>query len=212
MRWRISRARLRARTASGRCGGSTACSARISATNEAILRAKTEQELYQRVCDAAVYSGKSLATFVLLREPDSHWLTPVAAHRTESRSDHPGALLDRSGKSLRQGHLRRGVPDAEADRRGRSRSIAPRGPPWEQANVNTGVVACVAAPLIKARQKRRRAVVLRQQILGEGRRHRRVVAAHGRKRLASRSRISSAQARRPRSPWKKSAWHACTRR
>ena len=31
----------------------------ISATNEAILRAKTEQELYQLVCDAAVHSGKS---------------------------------------------------------------------------------------------------------------------------------------------------------
>ena len=38
----------------------------ISATNEAILRAKTEQELYQRVCDAAVHSGKSFATVVLL--------------------------------------------------------------------------------------------------------------------------------------------------
>ena len=38
----------------------------ISATNEAILRAKTEQELYQRVCDAAVHSGKSVATVVLV--------------------------------------------------------------------------------------------------------------------------------------------------
>ena len=50
----------------------------ISATNEAILRAKTEQELYQRVCDAAVHSGKSVATVVLLAEPDSIWLKPVA--------------------------------------------------------------------------------------------------------------------------------------
>ena len=50
----------------------------ISATNEAILRAKTEQELYQRVCDAAVNSGKSAATVVLLAEPDSIWLKPVA--------------------------------------------------------------------------------------------------------------------------------------
>ena len=40
----------------------------ISATNEAILRAKTEQELYQRVCDAAVHSGKAIATVVLLAE------------------------------------------------------------------------------------------------------------------------------------------------
>ena len=50
----------------------------ISATNEAILRAKTEHDLYQRVCDAAVHSGKSFATVVLLAEPDSHWLEPVA--------------------------------------------------------------------------------------------------------------------------------------
>ena len=50
----------------------------ISATNEAILRAKTELELYQRVCDAAVHSGKSLATVALLAEPGSIWLKPVA--------------------------------------------------------------------------------------------------------------------------------------
>src|SRR4030088_3646936 len=50
----------------------------ISATNEAILRAKTAQELYQLVCDAAVHSGKSIATVVFLAEPDSIWLKPVA--------------------------------------------------------------------------------------------------------------------------------------
>ncbi|MGY2985692.1 diguanylate cyclase (GGDEF)-like protein [Bradyrhizobium sp. USDA 4518] len=50
----------------------------ISATNEAILRAKTEHDLYQRVCDAAVFSGKSFATVVLLAEPDTHWFEPVA--------------------------------------------------------------------------------------------------------------------------------------
>ena len=48
----------------------------ISATNEAILRAK--QDLYQRVCDAAVHSGKSIAAVVLLAEPDAIWLNPVA--------------------------------------------------------------------------------------------------------------------------------------
>src|SRR5258708_11384208 len=50
----------------------------ISASNEAILRAKTEQELYQLVCDAAVHSGKSVATVVFLAEPGSTWLKPVA--------------------------------------------------------------------------------------------------------------------------------------
>src|SRR5260370_18075231 len=50
----------------------------ISATNDASLRAKTAQELYQLVCDAAVHSGNSIATVVLLAEPDSIWLKPVA--------------------------------------------------------------------------------------------------------------------------------------
>ena len=50
----------------------------ISAANEAILRAKTEQDLYQRICDAAVHAGKSLATVVLLVEQGSAWLKPVA--------------------------------------------------------------------------------------------------------------------------------------
>ncbi len=38
----------------------------LSATNDAILRAKTTPELYQLVCDAAVHSGKSAAAVVLL--------------------------------------------------------------------------------------------------------------------------------------------------
>ena len=77
----------------------------ISATNEAILRAKTEQELYQRVCDAAVHSGKSIATVVLLAEPGSIWLKPRRGHRRKRRSDHADTLLDRSGQRLWQGRL-----------------------------------------------------------------------------------------------------------
>ena len=50
----------------------------LSATNEAILRAKTEQELYQLVCDAAVHGGKSIATVVLLAEPGSEFLKIAA--------------------------------------------------------------------------------------------------------------------------------------
>ena len=68
----------------------------ISATNEAILRAKTEQELYQRVCDAAVHSGKSVATVVLLSEPDSIWLKPVAGSGESLDLITRHALLDRS--------------------------------------------------------------------------------------------------------------------
>ena len=52
--------------------------AALSATNEAILRAKTADELYQLVCDAAVHVGNSLAATVLLAEPDTPWLRPVS--------------------------------------------------------------------------------------------------------------------------------------
>src|SRR3954470_18148384 len=42
--------------------------AALSATNEAILRATSEDELFQRVCDAAVFGGKLLGTGVLLAD------------------------------------------------------------------------------------------------------------------------------------------------
>ncbi|TWB06313.1 bifunctional diguanylate cyclase/phosphodiesterase [Bradyrhizobium stylosanthis] len=120
----------------------------ISATNEAILRAKTEQELYQLVCDASVHSGKSLATIVLLREPDSHWMKPVAATGqnldlvTQARysvdPDNP------FGKGISGQVFRTQKAIVEDDLASRT-----KGSPWEQANVNTGVAACVVAPLIK---------------------------------------------------------------
>jgi GAF domain-containing protein len=120
----------------------------ISATNEAILRAKTEQELYQRVCDAAVYSGKSVATVVLLAEPDSTWLKPVAG---------TGESLDliaqtqfsidpdnKYGKGVAGQAFRTQRPCVNHD-------IA-QGGPWQQVGRETGVVACVAVPLIKVGQ------------------------------------------------------------
>src|SRR5581483_7178227 len=43
--------------------------AAISATNEAILRVQAPEELYQKVCDAAVHGGEFIATGVMLFEP-----------------------------------------------------------------------------------------------------------------------------------------------
>ena len=121
----------------------------ISATNEAILRAKTEQELYQRVCDAAVYSGKSAATVVLLAEPDSIWLKPVAG---------TGAIVEqimRAPFSIDAGNpygtgvcgraFRTQLPAVNNDILNST-----LGQPWHQAARETGVTACVAVPLIKA--------------------------------------------------------------
>ena len=121
----------------------------ISATNEAILRAKTEQELYQRVCDAAVHSGKSAATVVLLAQPDSIWLKPVAG---------TGAIVEqimRAPFSIDAGNpygtgvcgraFRTQKPAVNNDILNST-----QGQPWHQAARETGVTACVAVPLIKA--------------------------------------------------------------
>lgn len=120
----------------------------ISATNEAILRAKTEQELYQLVCDASVHSGKSLATIVLLREPDSQWMRPVASTGQNlelvTQARYSIDPENPYGKGISGEVFRTQKAIVEEDLASRT-----RGTPWEQANVNTGVAACVVAPLIK---------------------------------------------------------------
>jgi diguanylate cyclase (GGDEF)-like protein len=120
----------------------------LSATNEAILRAKSERELYQLVCDASVHGGKSLATFVLLREQNSHWLTPVAATGQNLdliKQAHYSIDPDNPyGRGISGQVFRTQKAMVEDDLVGRT-----RGTTWEQANINAGTVACVAAPLIK---------------------------------------------------------------
>ncbi|HEY5127518.1 MAG TPA: GAF domain-containing protein, partial [Bradyrhizobium sp.] len=121
----------------------------LSATNEAILRAKTAQDLYQLVCDAAVHSGRSIATVVLLAEPDSIWLKPVAATgeiaervtRTRFSIDPDnvyGTGVCGNAFRTRKPCINNDVLNSE------------QGRPWQQAGRESGVVACVALPLIKA--------------------------------------------------------------
>lgn len=121
----------------------------ISATNEAILRAKNETELYQRVCDAAVYSGKSVATAVLLAEQDSIWLKPVAG---TGESLH---LITRTRFSIDpDNEYGRGI-SGEAFRTQRpcvnhDLAASAQGGPWQEAQRETGVMACVAVPLTRS--------------------------------------------------------------
>jgi diguanylate cyclase (GGDEF)-like protein len=55
--------------------------AALSATNEGIMRAASEDELFRRVCDAAVFGGKLLGTCVLLagRQHDMHFVAGAGA-------------------------------------------------------------------------------------------------------------------------------------
>ena len=123
----------------------------LSATNEAILRARTATELYQLVCDASVHGGKSLATAILLAEPGSIWLKPVAGTgeiveqitRTRFSID-PDNIY---GTGVCGNAFRTQKPCANNDILNSA-----QGQPWRQAGRETGVVACLALPLIKAGQ------------------------------------------------------------
>jgi diguanylate cyclase (GGDEF)-like protein len=121
----------------------------LSSTNEAILRAKTEQELYQLVCDAAVHSGNSIATVVLLAEPDSIWLKPVAGTGKAIDQITPTRFSidpdNRYGKGISGEAFRTQKACVNSDFPNTT-----KGGPWQQAQSETGVVACVALPLIKA--------------------------------------------------------------
>ncbi|QIO36386.1 bifunctional diguanylate cyclase/phosphodiesterase [Bradyrhizobium sp. 1(2017)] len=121
----------------------------ISATNEAILRAKTEQELYQLVCDASVHGGKSLATVVLLKERESHWLKPVAGTGQNlelvAQTKYSVDAGNPYGRGISGNVFRSQRPYVEEDLFSRT-----KGTLWEQANINAGVAACVAAPLVKS--------------------------------------------------------------
>jgi diguanylate cyclase (GGDEF)-like protein len=84
---------------------------------------------------------------VLLREPGTHWMKPVAGTGqnlellTQARysvdPDNP------FGRGISGEVFRTQLPIVEDDLPSRT-----KGTPWEQANVNTGVAACVAAPLV----------------------------------------------------------------
>lgn len=121
----------------------------LSATNEALLRAKTEQDLYQFVCDAAVHSGKSIATVVLLAEPDSIWLKPAAGtgeiveqlRRTRFSID-PDNMY---GKGICGSAFRTQKACINSDILNSA-----QGRPWHELGREVGVMAGVALPLIKA--------------------------------------------------------------
>jgi diguanylate cyclase (GGDEF)-like protein len=124
--------------------------AALSATNEAILRAKTADELYQLVCDAAVHVGSSLAATVLLAEPDSPWLQAVAGTgqivdmglvRQSRFSSDPENPYGKGvcGKAFRnqQASVNEDILNSE------------QGRPWRESSLQAGIVASCAVPLTK---------------------------------------------------------------
>jgi diguanylate cyclase (GGDEF)-like protein len=122
--------------------------AALSTTNEAILRARTATELYQLVCNAAVHVGNSLAATVLLAEPGSPWLTPVAGTgqivemvkqtRFSIDPENPyGQGVCGSAFRTQKTCVNEDILNSE------------QGRPWRESSRQAGVVASCAAPLTK---------------------------------------------------------------
>ena len=124
--------------------------AALSATNEAILRARTADELYRLVCDAAVHVGRSLAATVLLAEANSPWLQAVAG----------------TGQIVDMGLVRRSRFSIDAENpygkgvcgnafRTQTACVnedilnSEQGRPWRESSRQGGVVASCAVPLVK---------------------------------------------------------------
>jgi len=127
--------------------------AALSATNEAILRAKTADELYRMVCDAAVHVGRSLAATVLLAKPDSPWLHAVVG--TGQIVDM--GLVRQSRFSIdEENPYGKGVCGKAF--RSQKASInedvlnSEQGRPWRENSHQGGVVASCAVPLVKGGQ------------------------------------------------------------
>jgi diguanylate cyclase (GGDEF)-like protein/PAS domain S-box-containing protein len=64
--------------------------AALNATNEAILRAKSREELFELVCEAAVTGGRFTSTTIGLADPDSDFFRLVASAGPNAK-----AILDR---------------------------------------------------------------------------------------------------------------------
>ncbi len=122
--------------------------AALSATNEAILRAKTADELYGLVCDAAVHVGNSLAAAVLLVKPETTWLRPVVGTgQSVEQIKQTRFSIDQNdiygrgvcGKAFRtqSTHVNEDVLNSE------------QGQPWRESSLQTGVVAGCGVPLTK---------------------------------------------------------------
>jgi diguanylate cyclase (GGDEF)-like protein len=125
--------------------------AALSATNEAILRAKSPEDLYQLVCNAGVHGGKFFGATVLLNEPGSPWLTAVAGTGgTDALVKQARFSIDPDnpyGKGVCGTAFRTQKPCINKDILNSEQAR-----PWHDASRKSGVVACAALPLVRGGQ------------------------------------------------------------
>jgi diguanylate cyclase (GGDEF)-like protein len=123
----------------------------LSATNEAIMRAKTRDELYQMVCEAAVKGAKFTSTTIFLAESGNDFFRTVGSagpnvdilkdRRYSPRADLP------EGRGLSGTAYRTGQPSVSNDTRANEKAVQ-----WPYANdTERSSKAGAALPLFSQR-------------------------------------------------------------
>lgn len=120
----------------------------LSATNEAILRSTSEQDLYQNVCNAAVDGGKFLGTAIFLIEDDSSWFRMAAGagpfvHLIEQLRFSSDATIPH-GQGLGGEAFRTARPCISSDVLN-----DPRTQPWKELAASAGLMASAVLPLLR---------------------------------------------------------------
>ncbi|HLF24067.1 MAG TPA: GAF domain-containing protein, partial [Burkholderiales bacterium] len=133
--------------------------AALSATNEAILHAQSPEDLYQKVCDAAVHGvqkvcdaavhgGMFRSTIVATIEPRTDWVRVIAS--TGLNAESLRTIRASIDESVPEGHGMIGTAF-----RSRLPAICnnyftdPRMAPWREAATSIGVAATAAVPLVQ---------------------------------------------------------------
>ena len=123
--------------------------ATLSSTNEAILHAKSPQDLYQRLCDAAVHGGKFRITAVLLPDEETKWMRVVAVTGPGEKQMREDIRLS-VDPSIPEGRGQTGIAfrTQEAcvtnDLLGDPRNVA-----WHKPARKIGVLAAASVPLVR---------------------------------------------------------------
>jgi diguanylate cyclase (GGDEF)-like protein len=121
--------------------------AALGATNEAILRTTSQEDLFQRICNVAVDHGKLRATCVLIAQPDG-WLKYVAGAGGELlnilRDVKISVNADSAyGQGLAGVAFRTGRPCVSNDFLNDERLR-----PWREEGIRFGLGAAAAVPII----------------------------------------------------------------
>ncbi len=123
----------------------------LGATNEALLYARTQDELYQRVCDAAVHGSMFLAAAIILPQPDPSAELCVKAAAGVNAMRIRSTRISRDpdapeGRGLAGEAFRSGQSSLSQDFQADQRSGA-----WHEATIAAGIKAAAAIPITDKR-------------------------------------------------------------